>query len=62
MLYTGNKIAHTWREIVSLIVAQALLKTAYEIVILPVTLKVVKKLKSIESTDTYDRGISYSWW
>lgn len=51
-----------WREIVSLIVAQALLKTAYEIVILPVTLKVVKKLKSIESTDTYDRGISYSWW
>ncbi len=46
----------------SLIVAQALLKTAYEIVILPVTLKVVKKLKSIESTDTYDRGISYSWW
>lgn len=52
----------SWREIVSLIVAQALLKTAYEIVILPVTLKVVKKLKSIESTDTYDRGISYSWW
>lgn len=51
-----------WREIVSLIVAQALLKTAYEIIILPVTLKVVKKLKSIESTDTYDRGISYSWW
>lgn len=51
-----------WREIVSLIVAQALLKTAYEIVILPVTLKVVKKLKSIELTDTYDRGISYSWW
>lgn len=51
-----------WREIVSLIVARALLKTAYEIVILPVTLKVVKKLKSIESTDTYDRGISYSWW
>jgi len=51
-----------WREIVLLIVAQALLKTAYEIVILPVTLKVVKKLKSIESTDTYDRGISYSWW
>ena len=51
-----------WRGIVLLIVAQALLKTAYEIVILPVTLKVVKKLKSIESTDTYDRGISYSWW
>lgn len=51
-----------WREIMSLIVAQALLKTAYEIIILPVTLKVVKKLKSIESTDTYDRGISYSWW
>ena len=51
-----------WREIVSLIVAQALLKTAYEIVILPVTLKVVKKLKSIESTDPYHRGISFSWW
>lgn len=51
-----------WSTIMHLIVAQALLKTAYEIIILPVTLMVVKRLKRIESLDTYDHGLKFSIW
>lgn len=51
-----------WRVIASLIVTQALLKTAYEIIILPVTLRVVHRLRAIEGSEADDRGISYKWW
>lgn len=51
-----------WDVILELIVAQTALKTAYEILILPVTVRVVKRVKRIESIDAFDRGISYSWW
>ena len=51
-----------WRVIASLIVTQALLKTAYEIIILPVTLWVVHRLRAIEGSEADDRGISYKWW
>lgn len=51
-----------WSEISGLIIAQTLLKTAYETAILPVTVTVVRRLKHIEQLDTYDRGISYRWW
>ena len=51
-----------WDVILELIVAQTALKTAYEILILPVTVRVVKRVKRIESIDVFDRGISYSWW
>ena len=51
-----------WSEIISLTVAQTLLKTAYETIILPITIYAVKRLKRIERTDTYDNGISYKWW
>ncbi|MBD5191493.1 MAG: queuosine precursor transporter [Bacteroidales bacterium] len=50
-----------WETIFSLIVTQALLKTGYEILILPVTIRVVKKLKHHEG-DVIDRNISYKWW
>jgi hypothetical protein len=43
-----------------LIFAQIALKTLYEIVVLPVTIQVVRKLKQIEQTDVYDEGISYN--
>ena len=49
-------------EIISLIIAQTLLKTTYETAILPITIYAVKRLKKIERTDTYDTGISYKWW
>lgn len=37
-----------WDTIVTLIVTQALLKTVYEIIILPVTLQVVRRLRRLE--------------
>lgn len=52
----------SWSVIVTLIVTQALLKTAYEIIILPVTLQVVRRMRAIEGGDITDRGISYKWW
>lgn len=51
-----------WSRIVMLIVTQALIKTAYEIMILPVTLRVVRRLRAIEGGDVTDSGISYKWW
>ena len=48
--------------IISLILTQALLKTAYEMIVLPVTIAVVRRLKKIEKLDTVDEGISYRWW
>lgn len=42
-----------------MVVSQVILKTLYEVIVLPVTIRVVRKLKRIEHTDCYDRGISY---
>jgi hypothetical protein len=39
---------------------QVILKTVYEIIVLPVTIKVVNKVKEIEGVDVYDNGISYN--
>lgn len=41
---------------------QILLKSAYEVVILPVTIRVVKAVKRIDGSDVYDEGISYKVW
>lgn len=41
---------------------QVVLKTAYEVVALPVTIRVVKAMKQHEGEDAYDNGISYSIW
>ncbi|MCW0483406.1 queuosine precursor transporter [Gaoshiqia sediminis] len=46
--------------ILGMIVTQALLKTAYEIIILPFTMLVVKKVKEIEGVDTFDEDVSYN--
>ena len=51
-----------WGDILGLIVTQALLKTAYEVLILPVTLIVVNRLKRAEGLDTYDDGVTFSLW
>lgn len=51
-----------WRTIIALIVTQALLKTLYEILILPVTMRVVRRLRQIEGGTASDSGISYKWW
>lgn len=47
-------------EMLKLMVTQIVLKTAYEVVILPVTNIIVRKLKKVEGTDVYDNGISYN--
>lgn len=43
-----------------IILTETVLKTCYEIIILPITMRVVKYIKSHENTDTYDREISYN--
>ncbi len=47
-------------ELPLLMLWQVVLKTAYEIVVLPVTIRVVKVLKRHEGEDVYDEGISYN--
>ena len=49
-------------ELLKMIALQALLKTLYEIIILPVTIRVVRYIKRIDGTDAYDEGISYNVW
>ena len=47
-------------ELPKLMLGQVALKTLYEVVALPVTIRVVKALKRHEGEDVYDDGISYS--
>lgn len=49
-----------FKAMLGLMVTQIVVKTLYEVVILPVTRKVVKMLKDKEQMDTFDRGISYN--
>lgn len=49
-------------EMLSLIVSQVVLKTLYEIIILPITVRVVRKTKEHEGEDVYDKGIDYRFW
>lgn len=56
----GGVIA--WNELLLMMVVQIVLKSAYEVVILPVTIRVVKAVKRIDGSDVYDDGISYKVW
>ena len=56
----GGVIA--WRELAVMMGLQILLKSAYEVVILPVTIRMVKAVKRIDGSDVYDEGISYKVW
>ncbi len=51
-----------WGTVFSLIISQALLKTLYEMMVLPLTIVIVRKLKAAERLDTVDCNISYKWW
>ncbi len=46
-------------ELIKLMLIQVFAKTMYEILILPITIKVVKYIKKKEDTDVYDNNISY---
>ena len=41
---------------------QVVLKTLYEVIALPITIRVVKALKAHEGEDVYDNGVNYSIW
>lgn len=48
------------RDLVILIFTQTAMKTGYEILILPLTNVVVRRVKKIEGVDTFDTGVSYN--
>lgn len=48
------------RELMIMIGIQIVLKSLYEVLILPITIRVVKAIKKIEGTDVYDNDISYN--
>lgn len=48
------------RELLIMIATQAVLKSLYEVIILPVTIRVVKYIKKIDGSDVYDKNISYN--
>lgn len=47
-------------ELLAMIATQAMLKSAYEVVILPVTIRVVDYIKRVDDTDVYDLNTSYN--
>ena len=49
-------------ELPKLMLWQGVLKTLYEVIALPLTIRVVKKLKQHEGEDVYDEGVNYSIW
>jgi len=48
------------KELLIMMGIQIVLKSLYEVIILPVTIKVVNAIKKIEGTDVYDKDISYN--
>lgn len=52
----------SWSTILSLMLTQALLKTGYEVCVLPITLHVVRRLKTMENLDVVDTDVDYRWW
>ena len=50
----------TFSDMLPMMLAQTALKTLYEIIMLPITIRVVDYVKKMEDTDVYDEGISYS--
>jgi len=49
-------------ELPWLMLWQVILKTAYEIVALPLTIRLVRYVKQHEKVDTYDNDVNYSIW
>ena len=47
-------------ELLKMMAVQAVLKTVYEIMVLPVTVRVVRYVKRVDGSDAYDNDISYN--
>ena len=54
----GGVIA--WPELLIMMGIQIILKSMYEVIILPVTIRVVNAIKRIDGSDVYDENISYN--
>ena len=54
----GGVIA--WPELLIMMGIQIILKSMYEVIILPVTIRVVNSIKKIDGSDVYDENISYN--
>ena len=54
----GGVIA--WKELLIMMGIQIVLKSMYEVMILPVTIRVVKAIKKVDGSDVYDTDISYN--
>ena len=48
------------QELAKMMLVQVVLKTLYEIIILPVTIRVVNYIKRVDDTDVFDEDISYN--
>ena len=49
-----------WEEMPSLMISQVTLKTLYEIVVLPITIRVVEFTKKHDHEDVFDYDINYN--
>ena len=49
-----------WNELLLITVTEVILKSLYEIIILPVTIRVVRWIKKIDQSDVYDNDISFN--
>ena len=48
------------RELLLMILTQAVLKSLYEVAVLPVTVRAVRYIKRVDGSDVYDENISYN--
>ena len=51
-----------WRELAAMMALQIVLKSLYEVLVLPVTVRVVRYVKRVDGSDVYDEVISYKIW
>jgi queuosine precursor transporter len=50
----------SFKVLIGMIATQALIKTVYEILVLPITILVVCKVKKLEGINTFDYSVSYN--
>jgi uncharacterized integral membrane protein (TIGR00697 family) len=49
-------------ELLKMMLVQVVLKTVYEVIVLPVTIRVVKVIKRVDGSDVYDEDVDYKIW
>ncbi|NMA74208.1 MAG: queuosine precursor transporter [Bacteroidales bacterium] len=49
-----------WNDLLYLMALQVFLKSAYEVIVLPLTIRIVSYIKKMEGSDVYDKDISYN--